>query len=131
MSHDAAVRPARWFATGALLALTAAGCAASEPTLDERIPDIDAAVELYRTVDGAECSDPGEPRDDGKTIMVLCEDGAVISWTDKVTDDEFQRELLSAMLSDDSGIEAVVGVNVVIMHVDREAVAAQIGGDHP
>lgn len=35
-----------------------------------------------------------------------------------------------AMLADDHGIDAVLGVNVMIMNVDREAVAAQIGGDH-
>lgn len=128
MTPHRALRPALGLAAGALLILTASGCAATEPTLDERIPDLDTAIELYRAVDGSECDDPGEPREDEKTIMVLCEDGAVISWTDKSTEDEFQRELLSAMLWDDSGIDAVVGVNVVIMHVDREAVAAQIGG---
>lgn len=115
----------------ALLALVLAGCGAAEPTLDEQIGDLDAAVELYKTVDGAECDDPADERDDGSTIAVTCEDGAVVVWDEDSTDDESQRQLTSAVLADEHGIDAVVGVNVTIMNVDREAVAAQIGGDHP
>lgn len=108
-----------------------AGCGAAAPSLDERIEDLDAAVELYRTVDGAECDEPGPERESEGTIAVTCEDGAVVIWDEDSTDDESQRQLTSAIMKDEHGIDAVVGVNVVIMNVDREAVAAQIGGDHP
>jgi hypothetical protein len=100
-----------------------AGCGvATSSTLDERMRDLDAAVEVYETVDGAECNDPEDERD---------EEGAVVIWNETSNEDEFQRKLTSAMLADDHGIDGVVGVNVVIMNVDREAVVAQVGGDHP
>lgn len=115
--------------TAALLVL--AGCSAADPSLDERIEDLDTAIELYRTVDGAECDEPSkEPGEAGREGAV-CEDGATILWSEDDTDDEFQRKLTSAILGDEHGIEAVVGVNVTITNVDREAVAAQIGGNHP
>jgi len=117
--------------TTALL-LAGCGAATAEPaTLDERVEDLDAAVELYRSVDGAECDEPDDERDDGRTIAVTCEDGSVVIWDEESTTDEDQRKLTSAILQDEHGIQAVVGVNVVIMNVDREAVAAQIGGAHP
>lgn len=123
-------RPRRLL-SGVAVLLVLAGCSAAEPTLDERIEDLDAAVELYRTVDDAECDEPGEERDDGRTVAVTCEDGAVVIWDEESNDDESNRQLTSAILADEHGIDAVVGVNVTIMNVDREAVAAQIGGDHP
>ncbi|MGY5765010.1 hypothetical protein ACXET9_07415 [Brachybacterium sp. DNPG3] len=110
----------------------AAGCgAAAAPSLDEEVADLDAAVELYRSVDGAECDRPADERDDGTTIAVTCEDGAVVIWSRESTADEAQRRLTSAILADEHGIQAVVGVNVTLLNVDREAVAAQIGGVHP
>lgn len=115
----------------AAVALALSGCSGAAPSLDERIEDLDAAVELYRTVDGAECDEPGPERESEGTIAVTCEDGAVVIWDEDSTDDESQRQLTSAIMKDEHGIDAVVGVNVVIMNVDREAVAAQIGGDHP
>lgn len=121
----------RLLLAGVAVLLVLAGCSAAEPTLDERIEDLDAAVELYRTVDDAECDEPGEERDDGRTVAVTCEDGAVVIWDEETNDDEANRQLTSAILADEHGIDAVVGVNVTIMNVDREAVAAQIGGDHP
>lgn len=123
-------RPRRLL-SGVAVLLVLAGCSAADPSLDERIEDLDAAVELYRTVDDAECDEPGEERDDGRTVAVTCEDGAVVIWDEESNDDESNRQLTSAILADEHGIDAVVGVNVTIMNVDREAVAAQIGGDHP
>ena len=116
----------------AVFLLAGCGAATAEaPSLNERIEDLDAAVELYRTVDGAECDEPGPERESEGTVAVTCEDGAVVIWDEGSTDDESQRQLTSAIMKDEHGIDAVVGVNVVIMNVDREAVAAQIGGDHP
>lgn len=133
MNHLTSPLSARRLVAGAaaLLVLAAAGCSAPEPTLDERVEDLDGAIELYQSVDGAHCDDPSDERNDGRTIAVTCEDGAVVIWDEESNDDEFQRQLTSAILADEHSIEAVVGVNVTIMNVDREAVAAQIGGDHP
>lgn len=128
MSLLPASRPSWLIAGAALLVLTVAGCGASGPTLDERIDDLDAAVELYRTVDGAECDEPGEPNPIEDTIAVKCEDGAVVMWS-KVDSEENVRELVAAMMSDD-GTDAVVGKNVTIMNVDPATVAEQIGGFH-
>lgn len=120
-------RPVRWLASAAAL-LALAGCGAAEPTLDERIDDLDTAVELYRTVPGAECDEPSGERTDASAVTVDCEDGATIVWSDASTDDEFQRKLTSAIMAEDHGIDAVVGVNVTIMNVDTAVVAEQIGG---
>lgn len=115
--------------SGAACLLVLAGCGAAEkPSLDERVEDLDAAVELYKSVDGAECDEPSEPNEEENTIAVRCEDGAVVVWSDRDSDDDV-RELMAAMLSDD-GTDAVVGVNVTIMNVDRADVASQIGGIH-
>lgn len=130
MNPHRPLRPTRLLA-GAAALLVPAGCSAAAPSLDERIDDLDTAIDLYRTVDGAECADPSKEPGEGEREGAVFEDGAVVSWSPDVVDDEFQRELTSAILGDEHGIDAVVGVNVTIMHVDREAVAAQIGGDHP
>lgn len=123
-------RPARWLAVGAAL-LVLSGCGAAEPTLDERIDDLETAIELYRTVPGAECDEPSGERTDVSAVTVDCEDGATIVWSDASTDDEFQRKLTSTIMAEDHGIDAVVGVNVTIMNVDPAVVAQQIGGSHP
>lgn len=109
------------------LALSACGSPA-ELTIDERISDLDAAIELYATVDNASCADPGEPNEDDHTSAVKCEDGAVVAWSDEETDQD-TRELTASLLSDE-GIDAVVGANVTIMNIDAASVAEQIGGEH-
>lgn len=107
--------------------LALAACASSaSPTLDERIEDLDAAIELYKTVDGASCDAPTEPNKAEYTLGVRCEDAAVVVWSEKDSEEDVQK-LMAAMMSDD-GTDAVVGVNVTIMNVDRETVAEQIGG---
>ena len=123
-------RPRRAVAGAVLAVLLLAGCGAAEPTLDARVSDLDEAIELYKTVDGAECDDPTEPNEKGHTIAVQCEDGATVLWSEESTDDEFQQKLMSAILHDEHGIDAVVGVNVTIMNVDPAVVAEQIGGSH-
>lgn len=113
-----------------LTVMLLASCSSSTPTLDQRVKDIDSAVELYQTVDGIQCDTPSPERPSGSTVAVDCEDGATIVWDVDSTDDPDQRALTAAILSDDHGIDAVVGVNVTIMNIDPAEVAEQIGGEH-
>lgn len=126
---NALFRPRLVASVACLLVL--AGCSAGKPSLDERVEDLDTAIEVYKSVDGAECDEPSAERESGTTVAVDCEDGATIVWDSEDTSEESQRELTSAILHDDHGIDAVVGVNVTIMNVDPAVVAEQIGGSHP